>query len=199
MFWDARFDRRDYVYGKEPNAFLVAQRHRLEPGMSVLAVADGEGRNGVWLAQQGMAVTSVDASAVGVRKALRLAMDREVRLTAVCADLTDWDWPQGTFDVVVAVFLHLRPAVRRRLHAAMLQALRPGGLMLLEAFRPEQLALGTGGPPDREMLYAPETLSADFAEADILDLASAEPDLDEGPFHRGRAATVRLVARRPMV
>lgn len=198
-FWDERFDRQDYVYGTEPNAFLVSQRHRLKSGMSLLAVADGEGRNGVWLAEQGMAVTSVDASPVGLQKALRLALDRGVALNTTCADLTTWDWPQGSFDAVAAIFIHFRPDLRARMHAAMLQAVRPGGLVILEAFRPEQLALGTGGPPDAEMLYAPDTLRQDFAEAEILHLEAADPDLDEGPFHAGKAATVRLVARRPAV
>lgn len=196
-FWDERFDRQDYVYGTEPNAFLVSQHHHLPAGGSVLAVADGEGRNGVWLAEQGLRVTSVDASPVGLQKALRLALDRGVALNTICADLTDWDWPQGHYDAVVAIFLHLPPATRGALHARMLQALRPGGLLLLEGFRPEQLAYKTGGPSNPDMLYSPEMLRQDFAEAEILSLESAEPHLDEGPFHAGQAATVRLLARRP--
>lgn len=196
-FWDDRYGGDDYAYGTEPNAFLVRQRWRLERGMRVLAVADGEGRNGVWLAQQGMRVTSVDASPVGLRKALRLALARGVSLHTACADLRTWDWPVGVFDAVAAVFIHFGPAERADMHRAMLTAVRPGGLVLMEAFRPAQLALGTGGPPLREMLYDAATLRADFAGADILELEEVEVDLDEGPFHRGRAATVRMVARRP--
>lgn len=196
-FWDDRYGGRDYAYGTEPNAFLVSQRWRLDPGQEVLAVADGEGRNGVWLAQQGMKVTSVDASAVGLQKALRLALARGVMLRTTCADLLDWAWPCGTFDAVVSVFLHFPPAHRAAIHRAMLNAVRPGGLVILEAFRPEQLCLGSGGPPVREMLYDAATLRADFADAEIVTLEDADPDLDEGPLHQGRAATVRLVARRP--
>lgn len=195
-FWDDRYARDDYVYGTEPNAFLVRQRWRLERGMRVLAVADGEGRNGVWLAQQGMRVTSVDGSAVGLQKALKLALARGVTLHTACADLRTWDWPVDAFDAVAAVFIHFPPADRAAMHRAMLDAVRPGGLVLMEAFRPEQLALGTGGPPLREMLYDAPTLRADFAEAEILELEEVETDLDEGPFHAGRAATIRMVAAR---
>lgn len=196
-FWDERFGRREYVYGTEPNAFLVGQRHRLEPGMSVLAVGDGEGRNGVWLAQQGMVVTSVDASAVGLQKALRLAMKRDVSIRTACADLRTWDWPVGSFDAVVSVFLHVHPEDRPGLHTRMLDAVKPGGLVMLEAFRPEQLGRGTGGPPVAEMLYSADTLRQDFAAAEIVELHEVETELDEGPGHAGPAATVRLVARRP--
>lgn len=196
-FWDERYSADGYVYGTEPNAFLVRQRWRLERGMQVLAVADGEGRNGVWLAQQGMKVMSVDASPVGLQKALKLALARGVMLKTACADLRTWDWPQGAFDAVAAVFIHFGPADRPAMHRAMLDAVRPGGLVLLEAFRPEQLGRSSGGPPVRDMLYDADTLRADFAEADILELEEVETELDEGSFHHGPAATVRLVARRP--
>lgn len=196
-FWDDRYDRADYVYGTEPNAFLVGQRWRLERGMRVLAVADGEGRNGVWLAQQGMKVMSVDSSPIGLRKALKLALARGVALQTTCADLRTWDWPQGAFDAVVAVFIHFGSEDRAAMHRAMLNAVRPGGLVMLEAFRPEQLGRASGGPPVRDMLVDAATLGADFAEAEILEMNDVETDLDEGPFHAGPAATVRMIARRP--
>ena len=195
-FWDERFDRTDYLYGVEPNAWLVRNRHLMVPGQTALAVADGEGRNGVWLAGQGLDVTSVDQSPVALKKALRLAMDRGVSVRTECADLTTWDWPEAAFDVVAAVFIHFRPEIRAEMHARMLGALKPGGLMVLEAFRPEQLDHGTGGPPVREMLYTPDDLKSDFATAEILDLHEAEVDMDEGPGHKGTGATVRLAARR---
>ncbi|GAB3444930.1 SAM-dependent methyltransferase [Insolitispirillum peregrinum] len=195
-FWDKRFGAHHYVYGTRPNAFLCAQSSRLKPGMSVLAVGDGEGRNGVWLAQNGLMVSSVDASPEGVKKALQLALERQVTLQATCADLARWDWPQATFDAVVSVFLHLPPALRATAHRQMLAALRPGGLVILEAFRPEQLAHSSGGPRDLSLLYTADQLRDDFAGADILLLDEAAPLLDEGPLHQGLAATVQLVARR---
>lgn len=196
-FWDDKFAGRDYVYGTEPNAFLVSQRHRLERGQEVQAVADGEGRNGVWLAQQGLRVTTVDGSPVAVQKALKLALDRRVNIRAQVADLADWAWPVAAFDAVVAVFIHFPPETRRDMHHAMYAALKPGGLLVMEVFHPDQLDYGSGGPPVREMLYDAETLRSDFQGMEILELDEVETELDEGPLHRGLARTTRLVARRP--
>lgn len=196
--WDDRFAGPGYLYGTEPNAFLVQQRHRLDRGMSVLAVADGEGRNGVWLAEQGMKVTSVDGSAVGLQKALTLALRRQVILRTICADLTDWPWPDGTFDAVAAIFIHFPSAVRAAMHAGMIRALKPGGLLLMEAFHKDQLGRTSGGPPVADMLYDTETLRADMtaAGAEIVLLEQVEQELDEGRLHKGAAATIQMVARR---
>ncbi|MQX38511.1 class I SAM-dependent methyltransferase [Roseospira navarrensis] len=136
-FWDDRYAASPrHLYGVEPSAFLTRQRHRLDRRQSVLAVADGEGRNGVWLAGQGLKVHAVDGSAVGLQKAMRLALDRGVNLRTTCADLTDWAWPEGVYDAAVCIFLHLRPEHRRDVHRAMARALRPGGVLILEAFHP---------------------------------------------------------------
>lgn len=118
-FWDSRFAEKGFAYGTAPNAFLVSQKHLFRPGMNALAVADGEGRNGVWLAQQGLNVLSVDQSIVGIEKARRLAAERGVALHTLQVDLTTWNWPRDEFDVVVAIFIHFRPEVRARMHAAM--------------------------------------------------------------------------------
>lgn len=195
-FWDQRYAEPGYAYGTEPNAFLASQRHRLKPGMRALAVADGEGRNGVWLATQGLEVLSVDASAVGLAKARALARRRGVRIRTEQADLTRWDWPQAAFDVVAAIFIHFMPEHRTRMHRAMLAALAPGGLLILEAFTPRQLEYRSGGPPLREMLYTADMLRADFASAEILLLEETLTELHEGAYHRGTAAVVRLIARR---
>lgn len=196
-FWDRRYDVPDYVYGTEPNAFLVSKRHLLRPGMRVLAVADGEGRNGVWLAAQGLDVLAVDGSPVAVEKARRLADARGVALHFEVADLLGWPWPRAQFDIVVAIFIHFGPQDRPRIHRAMAQALKPGGLLIMECFTPRQLEYGTGGPPVREMLYTPETLRADFRGMEILELEETVTELREGLYHQGRAAVARLVLERP--
>lgn len=195
-FWDQRYAEPGYAYGTEPNAFFASQRHLLKPGMRALAVADGEGRNGVWLAEQGLEVLSVDASAVGLAKAQALARQRGVRIRTEQADLTRWDWPQAAFDVVAAIFIHFMPEHRARMHRAMLAALVPGGVLILEAFTPRQLEYRSGGPPVREMLYTADMLRADFAPAEILLLEETLAELEEGAYHRGTAAVVRLIARR---
>ncbi len=195
--WDERFSGRGYLYGVEPNSWLMSQRERLEPGMRILAVGDGEGRNGVWLAQQGMEVMSVDASPVGLRKAMTLALNRGATLMTHCADLVTWQWPYEAYDAVVAVFLHFSPMVRPAMHVAMTGALKPDGLLLMECFRPEQLSMGTGGPRDISMLYDADTLREDFTGLlDIQELSTWDGPLDEGRGHQGEARTVRLVGRK---
>jgi cyclopropane fatty-acyl-phospholipid synthase-like methyltransferase len=196
-FWNSRYAGPGYAYGTEPNAFLVSQAPRLVRGARVLAVADGEGRNGVWLAQQGLEVLSVDASDVGLRKARELAQSRGVSIATEHADLTAWPWPCERFDAVVAIFVHFPPQQRARMHAAMYDALKPGGLLLLEAFTPQQLELKTGGPQVKEMLYTVSTLRTDFPRGEIILLQELMTDLAEGAHHRGKAAVIRLVLRKP--
>ena len=195
-FWDSRFGVDEYVYGTEPNAFLVAQAGGLVPGGRVLVPGDGEGRNGVWLAGRGMAVHSVDSSRAGLAKIERLARERKVAVETEWADLLAWDWPKGAYDAVASIFLHFPSAERPRIHAAMLDALKPGGLIVLDGFRPEQLGYDSGGPKDADLLVSTADLAKDFEAADILLLEECQAELDEGPFHRGPAAIVRMVARR---
>lgn len=196
-FWDTRYSESGYAYGISPNAFMRAQDAYFTPGLSALAVADGEGRNGVWLAERGLQVCAVDQSQVGLDKAQVLAAERGVSLRTECADLLQWDWPQGVYDRVLAIFIHFMPAHRRAMHEAMFAALKPGGVLLLEAFRPEQLDYKTGGPPVVEMLYTAQMLKQDFAGAEILHCEECVDTLDEGGYHRGPAALVRLVLRKP--
>ena len=195
-FWNARYAEPGFAYGTEPNSFLVSQKQYLKPGMKALAVADGEGRNGVWLAQQGLDVLSVDTSEVGLRKARELAQSRGVSLRTELADLTTWKWPEHEFDLVVAIFIHFMPESRARMHANMLRALKPGGMLIMEAFTPKQLEYKTGGPPVKEMLYTADMLREEFSEGEVLRLEEILTGLNEGPYHRGMAAVVRLIVKR---
>ena len=196
-FWDSRYAEDEYAYGTHPNEFLVAQRARLEAGQTALSIGDGEGRNGVWLAAQGLDVTTVDYSQEGINKARRLAAERGVRLTTLCADLTEWDWPTNAFDVAVAIFVHFSPEHRTAMHHALLRALKPGGLLILEAYHKDQLDYGTGGPPSLEMLYTREDLEGDFAEAEILGLEHRVREVHEGRHHQGTSSVLQLLARKP--
>jgi hypothetical protein len=199
QFWDQRYSEPGFAFGENPNVFLVSQAAHYHKGQRALVPGDGEGRNGVFLAQCGLFVTTVDASRIGVHKAKFVAAERGVSLDAHCADLETWPWPQAQYDLVVSIFLHFQPDQRRRMHARMLQALKPGGLVVLEAYSPRQLlhrANGSvGGPHDVAMLYEPGDLLVDFQGADILMLEEVEVDLEEGLRHRGRSSLVRLVAR----
>jgi cyclopropane fatty-acyl-phospholipid synthase-like methyltransferase len=196
-FWDQKYAIDDYYYGKSANAWLQSQAGRLRAGMRALSVADGEGRNGVWLAEQGLDVTAVDASAKAIAKARALAAERGVSLRHIQADLTHWSWPVAGFDLAVAIFAHFTPDQRPTIHRHMLEALAPSGLVLIEAYSPYQHLHRTGGPPDLDMLYTAFRLQQDFHGAEILELAEVTTELQEGRGHHGISATVRLVARRP--
>jgi hypothetical protein len=198
--WNERYGEAGFSFGTAPNAFLAACEGHLRAGMRALVPGDGEGRNGVWLATRGLDVVTVDAAEVGVDKARRLAADSGVTIDARVADLTAWTWPVGAFDLVASIYLHWPPALRPAMHARMIEALRPGGLFLLEAYTPRQLehrARGSrGGPPDVAMLFEPAQLAGDFADLDILVLGEHDVDVDEGRLHQGRSAVVRLLARK---
>lgn len=196
--WNNRYDAEAYVYGTEPAASLRAQAWRLRPGMTALVLADGEGRNGVWLAGQGLDVTSVDQSAVGLAKARRLAASRDVEIHTVEADLAAWAWPVAAFDAVVLVFAHFPAAIRTTIHQSAAKALKPDGLLILEAYRPSQLGKTSGGPKSADMLYEPSALRTDFAGLEILEILEGTVFLDEGVLHRGEGDVVRLLARRPV-
>jgi hypothetical protein len=196
-FWDERYAVEHYVFGEAPNAFLARQGALLPKSGHALAVADGEGRNGVWMAEQGLSVVSVDGSSVAQKKAALLATKRGVALDFVLADLETWEWPEGEMDVVAGIFIQfMDPPGRDRMFARMVAALKPGGLLLLEGYRPEQLAYGTGGPRQVENLYTEALLREAFAAMDIVSLDSYDATLSEGPGHDGMSAVIDLVARR---
>ncbi len=193
--WDARYAADDYVYGTQPNDFLAAVVHRIPKG-AVLSLAAGEGRNSVFLAAKGHPVTAVDQSAVGLEKARKLAALRGVEIETVVADLADFDIEPGAWAGIVLIFAHLPPAVRARVHAAAARGLRPGGVLVLEAYTRRQLDHGTGGPPREELLFGLEELQAELAGLRLLHAVEVERDVHEGSLHAGRAAVVQVLARR---
>jgi SAM-dependent methyltransferase len=200
-FWDQRYAGADFAYGEAPNAFLASLSETFKPGMRALVPGDGEGRNGVFLAERGLKVETLDLSAEGVAKARRLALARGVTVDARQADVLTWDWPVAAYDVIALLYLHLPPPGRRALHARALAALKAGGRVVLEAFTPahleKQLQGARGGPRDAALLFSAEALREDFAGAGIELLQETETDLSEGTLHVGVSAVVRLIARKP--
>ncbi len=195
--WDERFAQEGYLFGTEPNEFLVTQQHLLKPGMSCLAVADGEGRNGVWLAQQGLQVLSVEASAVALAKAQKLAQQRGVTVTFEQADLAEWQWGESRFDVVAAIFIQFAPpALREQMFAGIKRSLKPGGLLLLQGYTPRQLEYKTGGPPHAENMYTETLLRNAFGDMEILHLREHDDHISEGTGHSGMSALIDMVARK---
>ncbi|MFO1205238.1 MAG: class I SAM-dependent methyltransferase [Burkholderiales bacterium] len=195
--WDARFATDEYIFGTEPNRFLVGEAHRLAPGALALSVADGEGRNSVWLATRGLTVEAVEISPRAVEKAQRLAAEHGVTVHFEVADVRAWPWPTARYDVIAAIFIQFAaPDERARLFAQFRRALVPGGLLLVEGYRRQQIEYATGGPPQVENLYTREMLEAAFDDFDILLLEEREDWLEEGVKHVGRSALVDLVARK---
>ncbi len=195
--WNARYASAEYVFGREPNAFLVREVNRLPRMARILCVADGEGRNGVWLAKQGFDVHAIDISEVGLAKAQLLAAEAKVSIQFELADALAWPWPTAAYDAVVATFIQfVGPGDRSRLFSMMRQALRPGGLLLLHGYRPEQVALGTGGPPQLENMYVESLLRAEFRDLKIEYLHAYDAVLEEGAGHCGQSALIDFVARK---
>ena len=198
-FWNERYAGDGYIYGTEPNGFLREHAGEIAPGR-VLCLGDGEGRNGVFLARRGHHVTSVDQSVEGQRKARALAEREHVvrgLFETVQADLGAYQPEAGAFAGVVSIFLHLPPAIRATVHRRAAAALAPGGVLVLEAYTPAQLELGTGGPKDAAMLYDVDQLRADFDGLDLEVARELERDVSEGTAHSGHARVVQVVARRP--
>jgi SAM-dependent methyltransferase len=196
--WNARYAQDGFHFGEAPNAFVRAHADRLRPGQSALCVADGEGRNSVFLAERGVEVTAFDFAPNAVAKARGLAARRGVRVDHRLADIYAWDWTAPTYDAVVAIFIQfLPPEDRERIFAAMKGAIRPGGLLLIEGYRPEQVDYGTGGPPRREHMYTRDWLEHQFCDWGILVLDAYDAVIEEGCGHNGMSALIDLVARRP--
>jgi SAM-dependent methyltransferase len=195
--WDERYSIDDYLFGTEPADFLVAHAHLIVVPSRVLVVADGEGRNSVYLAELGHEVVAMDASSVGVAKARRLAADRDVSVDFRIADIMTWEWTPGAYDAVVAVFIQfLSPEQRPEVFDGMQRTLRGGGQLLLHGYRPEQVALGTGGPPDPAAMYTEDLLRDAFGDMDISRLESYDAVVEEGVGHSGRSALIDLIATR---
>ena len=196
--WNRRFDTDAYVFGKAPNRWLQEQATAWKPGQRVLCVADGEGRNSVWLAQQGLQVDAFDIAEVGVAKARRLAAEHGVQVSFTVADCDGYDWRPAAYDGIAAIFVQFAdPALRARMFAHMARSLKPGGLLVLQGYTLKQLDYKTGGPGQASHLYSADLLREAFAALDILTLTDYEAELNEGDGHHGMSALIGLVAHKP--
>jgi SAM-dependent methyltransferase len=194
--WDQRYGADEYYYGKEPNDFLRGHARLIAPGGRVLCLAEGEGRNAVFLASLGHFVTAVDGSRAGLEKTAKLALERGVGVGSVHADLSDYRIEPESWDAIVSIWCHVPPELRARLHAAAALGLKPGGVFIFEAYHPRQLALGTGGPSRADLMVAADDLRRELAGLDLEILREIERDVREGRGHNGRSAVVQAVARK---
>jgi len=195
--WEGRFAVDHYVFGTAPNAFLARSAGRIAPGAKVLSIADGEGRNGVWLAEQGYDVTAQDFSPAAQAKSRRLAAERGVALTWELSDILARDWEPDAFDAVVGIFFQfVGPTERAVIFDGIARTVRPGGIVLIEGYGPKQLDYGTGGPKRFENLYAKALLRDAFASFEEVEVTAYDAEINEGPGHAGMSALVDLLARR---
>lgn len=196
MDWDERYSEPGFVYGTAPNEFLLSVVDRIPKGR-VLSLAEGEGRNGVYLASRGYEVTGVDGSAVGLGKARELATQRGVSLATIHADLGAFAIAPEQWDGIIAIYCHLPPAIRAPLHRAAVRGLKPGGVFVLEAYSKEQLAYGTGGPPSLDMLMSLDELKEELAGLEFVHAVRLERDVREGSSHTGLASVVQILGVKP--
>lgn len=195
--WDERYGGGEYVYGTAPNDFLAAMAGRIPPGR-VLCLAEGQGRNAAFLAARGYDVTGVDSSAVGLQMARQLAESRGLQIATVVVDLATFDPGIACWEGIVSIFCHLPTAIRRPVLQRMVRALRPGGVLILEAYTPAQLRFGTGGPSVPDLLATLADLREDLVGLNLDHAVEIEREVVEGRLHTGRAAVVQIVASAPV-
>lgn len=198
QFWNERFDKEEFIFGKEPNEYLVDKATQyLKPQDKVLCIADGEGRNGVWLAKQGMQVTGFDASDIALAKAKQFAKDNQVEVEYSFSDTDSFTWQADAYDAVIGIFIQFAdPAMRERIFKQAYRALKSGGIFILQGYTPKQLEYKTGGPSLIEHLYTEELIKDLAKEFQVLELVSYEKELSEGPRHTGMSAILGLVAKK---
>ena len=192
--WNERYTSDDFAYGTEPNSFLASNAKVLIG--PVLSLAEGEGRNAVFLASLGLDVLAIDGSEVGLAKARALAASRGLAIQTEVADLTTYEPPESSFGSVVSISAHLPSFIRKRLHRLVERCLKPGGIMLLEAYTLAQLARNTGGPRDPDLLIACRELETEFPNFELILSREIEREVVEGKFHTGLASVVQFIARK---
>ena len=195
--WDERYSSEEYIYGKDPNEFLAKFCHHIRKGGKVLCIAEGEGRNAVYLAKQGYNVVAVDASAVGLKKAQQLAEEKGVNIQTIVADLADFHIEPNSWDGIVSIFAHVPAALRKALHRKIVAGLKPGAALLLESYRPDQLQYKTGGPPTADLMMTLESLELELQGLTFTHAVELDRDVIEGKFHTGKAAVVQIVGVKP--
>jgi SAM-dependent methyltransferase len=194
--WDTRYAGDGFYYGTEPNDFLKSNAKLISPGGEVLCLAEGEGRNAVFLAGLGFKVTAVDGSAVGLSKMEELARTKNVSVTQVVSDLDGYRIEPESWDGIVSIWCHLPVGLRKRLHRAVVNGLRPGGVVILESYHPRQLEFKTGGPPDASRMMMLNDLREEFSGLDFVVAQEIEREIHEGKGHFGQSAVVQVIARK---
>lgn len=192
--WNERYQTEEFVYGKSPNDFLAFAIEQIKRRGTLLSLGEGEGRNAIFLAKHDFSVTALDLSDVGLSKAKKLAQEAGVAIETIVADLSDYTIPRESYDVIVSIFCHLPNELQKRVNANIVNALKPGGFLILEGFSKDQLAFTSGGPRAPEMLLSLETVQEELRGLELVISRQVERELSEGPLHSGRCSVVQILA-----
>lgn len=196
--WNERFSTEDYIFGKLPNHYLLQQFQRLHKGKT-LAIADGEGRNSVWLASQGLTVDAFDIASNAINKAKKFASLQDVSVNFQCCDWSAFDWKTSYYDNILGIFFQFAaPGERSKIFSLINKSLKPGGMLLLHGYSPAQLAYKTGGPNQLENLYTESLLLSSFPNYHVLDLCTYEREIHEGDAHKGLSGLIGYIAQKPL-
>lgn len=194
-FWNERYSENEYVYGEDPNEYFKKSLSKLKTG-SILLPCDGEGRNAVYAATQHWEVTAFDQSEEAKRKALQLATKKKVKFDFQIADAEDFDYGEDKYDAIALIYAHFSEDLRKKVHSSAVKALKEGGTLILEGFNPNQIDLKSGGPKDEKMLFTKEMIESDFKELTTIELNSLNIELNEGRYHKGKAAVIQYMGRK---
>ena len=190
-FWNQRYQEENFAYGKAANDFL--QSNEFKTGSKILCLAEGEGRNGVYLAKMGHQITCIDYSESGIQKMQRLAEENNVQLETICADLAEVILEPNTWDGIVLIFGHFPEELRKYVHKQVYSALKPGGKLVMEAYHKNQLNFKTGGPMSDKLLYSEEELRSDFDAFTSIQIEMVERDVTEGQYHFGKSSVIQVI------
>lgn len=191
--WDQRYSEEGFAYGTKPNDFLMESLSKLHPGGTVLCLGEGEGRNAVYLAENGFKVSCVDVSPVGLEKAAALAESRSVSIESCVADLKDYQISADSYDAIISIFCHLPPAIQEHVHGQINKGLRPGGIFVLEGYSKQQINYNTGGPRKPEMLMDLDSVKRELEPLSIQHAVETERLIHEGRYHNGRGAVIQII------
>ena len=194
--WDERYARQEYIYGKEPNSFLKEILRTIKPGR-ILFPAEGEGRNAVYAATLGWETDAFDQSIEGRKKALQLANLNNVPINYFIQSLDEWNPEPDQYDCIALIFVHLPETLRKQVHNAAVKALKPGGILILEAFTTNQFPRNSGGPKNIELLFTTNQIKHDFADLSEIEILETQIILNEGPLHQGLADVIQLYCHKP--
>ncbi|USK69835.1 SAM-dependent methyltransferase [Peribacillus asahii] len=196
--WNTRFENENYVYGTEPNAFLADMQLKLNLSGNALAIAEGEGRNAVFLAEQGLNVTTWDYAQSGLLKTAKLATSRGVVVETELVDLQTAQWIDNHWDELVCIFGHFPKELRQKTLQGVKAAVKPGGYFITEVYSIHQIPYKSGGPREQELLYAPEEFLETFADWRIVHFFMGEVVRHEGELHNGLSHVIQFVGQKPI-